>query len=123
MCAIADRLQTFLQDPSKWISFGLIGEMKEARNSRETGSGAKKSPMISVLLPVKGVHERTLMHWRSQVKASHGGPMEFIFCMESAEDPAHAKRQLFVLQPQHNPDSDMAAAMEMSAAGGASTGT
>lgn len=87
---IADRLQTFLQDPSKWISFGLIGEMKEARNSRETGSGAKKSPMISVLLPVKGVHERTLMHWRSQVKASHGGPMEFIFCMESAEDPAHA---------------------------------
>jgi len=47
-------------------------------------------PMVSVLLPVKGVHERTLEHWRSQVKASHGGPMEFIFCMESEEDPAYA---------------------------------
>ena len=46
--------------------------------------------MVSVLLPVKGVHERTLMHWRSQVKASHGGRMEFIFCMESEEDPAYA---------------------------------
>jgi hypothetical protein len=46
--------------------------------------------MVSVLLPVKGVHERTLMHWRSQVRASHGGSMEFIFCMESEEDPAYA---------------------------------
>jgi hypothetical protein len=45
--------------------------------------------MVSVLLPVKGVHERTLMHWRSQVRASHGGRMEFIFCMESEEDPAY----------------------------------
>jgi len=46
--------------------------------------------MVSVLLPVKGVHERTLMHWRSQVMASHGGSMEFIFCMGSEEGPAYA---------------------------------
>jgi hypothetical protein len=64
------------------------GSKKNARIASEASSS--KPPMISVLLPVKGVHERTLMHWRSQIKASHGGPMEFIFCMESEEDPAYA---------------------------------
>jgi cellulose synthase/poly-beta-1,6-N-acetylglucosamine synthase-like glycosyltransferase len=71
-----------------------LASVKEVR--RETMSASRKRPpMISVVLPVKGVHERTLMHWRSQVKASVGGPMEFIFCMESEEDPAYEAAHKF----------------------------
>ena len=85
----AGRLQAFLRDPTTWTTWGSGGGVKEARSERKKDEG-RKAPMVSVLLPVKGVHERTLMHWRSQVKASHGGRMEFIFCMESEEDPAYA---------------------------------
>lgn len=78
-----------MRDPTTWTTWGSGGGVKEARSERKKDE-CRKAPMVSVLLPVKGVHERTLMHWRSQVKASHGGRMEFIFCMESEEDPAYA---------------------------------
>jgi cellulose synthase/poly-beta-1,6-N-acetylglucosamine synthase-like glycosyltransferase len=90
------RLQAFLRDPSKWMTWGSGGRIVKARQGSPLLSTPPSSPslkqikpMVSVLLPVKGVHERTLMHWQSQVRASHGGPIEFIFCMESEEDPAY----------------------------------
>jgi hypothetical protein len=93
---MAGRLQAFLVDSSKWSTWGSSGSRESRRTSqRSTRNNSKKLPMVSVLLPVKGVHERTLLHWRSQVKASHGGAMEFIFCMESEEDPAYAAAQDF----------------------------
>jgi len=82
-------MQSYLKDPTKWSSWGSGGTIIKAREKDKDASG-NKLPMVSVLLPVKGVHAHTLMHWRSQIKASHGGQIEFIFCMESEEDPAYA---------------------------------
>ena len=94
--AVAGRLQAFERDPSQWATWGAIGAREGRREGqRSTRNSSKKLPMVSVLLPVKGVHERTLLHWRSQVKATHGGAMEFIFCMESEDDPAYAAAQEF----------------------------
>lgn len=49
-----------------------------------------KNCKVSVVLPVKGVHKDTVNNWRSQVTSSHGGPIEYIFAMESEQDPAYA---------------------------------
>eukprot|EP00292_Cryptomonas_paramecium_P006761 CAMPEP_0113698228 /NCGR_PEP_ID=MMETSP0038_2-20120614/22589_1 /TAXON_ID=2898 /ORGANISM="Cryptomonas paramecium" /LENGTH=460 /DNA_ID=CAMNT_0000621359 /DNA_START=79 /DNA_END=1457 /DNA_ORIENTATION=- /assembly_acc=CAM_ASM_000170 len=44
---------------------------------------------ISVVLPVKGVHARTTENWKTQIASSVGAEMEFIFVMESVQDPAY----------------------------------
>ncbi|EKX33759.1 hypothetical protein GUITHDRAFT_147691 [Guillardia theta CCMP2712] len=47
----------------------------------------RKGHKVSVILPVKGVHEQTLDNWRTQIKLDHGGETEYFFCMESTQDP------------------------------------
>mmetsp|Transcript_34691 Transcript_34691/g.108609 ORF Transcript_34691/g.108609 Transcript_34691/m.108609 type:complete len:484 (-) Transcript_34691:116-1567(-) len=49
----------------------------------------RKGHKVSVILPVKGVHEQTLDNWRTQIKLDHGGETEYFFCMESTQDPAY----------------------------------
>ncbi|KAJ6731538.1 CERAMIDE GLUCOSYLTRANSFERASE [Salix purpurea] len=40
-------------------------------------------------MPLKGFGEHNLHNWRSQVISLYGGPLEFLFVVESTEDPAY----------------------------------
>ncbi|KAJ9688314.1 hypothetical protein PVL29_014154 [Vitis rotundifolia] len=58
-------------------------------------SNQVKLPRVSVVMPLKGFGEHNLHNWRSQVTSLYGGPLEFLFVVESTEDPAyHAITQL-----------------------------
>ncbi|XP_011093639.1 uncharacterized protein LOC105173554 [Sesamum indicum] len=46
-------------------------------------------PRVSVVMPLKGFGEHNLHNWRSQITSLYGGPLEFLFVVESTEDPAY----------------------------------
>ncbi|KAJ8768802.1 hypothetical protein K2173_023706 [Erythroxylum novogranatense] len=46
-------------------------------------------PRVSVVMPLKGFGEHNLHNWRSQITSLYGGPLEFLFVVESEEDPAY----------------------------------
>ncbi|XP_051132002.1 uncharacterized protein LOC127252048 [Andrographis paniculata] len=46
-------------------------------------------PRVSVVMPLKGFGEHNLHNWRSQITSLYGGPQEFLFVVESTEDPAY----------------------------------
>ncbi|KAJ7969537.1 Ceramide glucosyltransferase, nucleotide-diphospho-sugar transferase [Quillaja saponaria] len=46
-------------------------------------------PRVSVVMPLKGFGEHNLHNWRSQITSLYGGPVEFLFVVESTEDPAY----------------------------------
>ena len=48
-----------------------------------------KLPRCAVVMPIKGVHDQSYDNWRSQITSMYGGPLDFYFCIESADDPAH----------------------------------
>ncbi|GFP86740.1 hypothetical protein PHJA_000817800, partial [Phtheirospermum japonicum] len=52
-------------------------------------------PMVSVVMPLKGFGEHNLHNWRSQITSLYGGPLEFLFVVDSTDDPAyHAVKHL-----------------------------
>ncbi|KAL4390773.1 hypothetical protein AHAS_Ahas03G0178600 [Arachis hypogaea] len=54
-------------------------------------------PRVSVVMPLKGFGEHNLHNWRSQITSLYGGPLEFLFVVESTEDPAyHAVSRLIL---------------------------
>ncbi|KAL4180773.1 hypothetical protein AMTRI_Chr12g234100 [Amborella trichopoda] len=54
-------------------------------------------PKVSVVMPLKGFGEHNLRNWRSQITSLYGGPLEFLFVVESRDDPAyHAASQLIL---------------------------
>ncbi|CAI9100441.1 OLC1v1037553C4 [Oldenlandia corymbosa var. corymbosa] len=46
-------------------------------------------PKVSVVMPLKGFGEHNLHNWRSQITSLYGGPLEFLFVVDSIEDPAY----------------------------------
>ncbi|XP_028806519.1 uncharacterized protein LOC114761340 [Neltuma alba] len=46
-------------------------------------------PRVTVIMPLKGFGEHNLHNWRSQITSLYGGPVEFLFVVESTEDPAY----------------------------------
>ncbi|GER51384.1 nucleotide-diphospho-sugar transferase superfamily protein [Striga asiatica] len=46
-------------------------------------------PRVSVVMPLKGYGEHNLHNWRSQITSLYGGPIEFLFVVESTLDPAY----------------------------------
>ncbi|CAA0838626.1 Nucleotide-diphospho-sugar transferases superfamily protein [Striga hermonthica] len=52
-------------------------------------------PRVSVVMPLKGFGEHNLHNWRTQITSLYGGPLEFLFVVDSKEDPAyHAVKHL-----------------------------
>ena len=45
-------------------------------------------PGVSVVLPVKGTRPHSLSNWRSQLASRYPGPLQFVFVVESEQDPA-----------------------------------
>uniref|UniRef100_A0A6U2GAG5 ceramide glucosyltransferase n=1 Tax=Hemiselmis andersenii TaxID=464988 RepID=A0A6U2GAG5_HEMAN len=72
-----------------------ISEMKRKEAGQQQQASKKELPRVSVLLPVKGVHSRSQHNWRHQMESTHGGDVEFIFCIESHDDPAYQALKSF----------------------------
>ncbi|KAG6548219.1 hypothetical protein Mapa_010270 [Marchantia paleacea] len=49
----------------------------------------ERLPRVAVVMPLKGVGEFNLGNWRTQVTSLYGGDVEFLFVVESVEDPAY----------------------------------
>ncbi|KAF3495161.1 hypothetical protein DY000_02057349 [Brassica cretica] len=62
----------------------LYQDIDELEHSRQA-----KLPRVSVIMPLKGFGEHNLHNWRSQITSLYGGPLEFLFVVESTEDPAY----------------------------------
>ncbi|BAT72871.1 hypothetical protein VIGAN_01031400 [Vigna angularis var. angularis] len=59
-------------------------------------------PRVTVIMPLKGFGEHNLHNWRSQITSLYGGPIEFLFVVESIEDPAyHAVSRLIAEFEDH----------------------
>ncbi|KAH9554883.1 hypothetical protein CY35_08G086700 [Sphagnum magellanicum] len=56
----------------------------------------EKLPSVSVVMPLKGVGEHNLSNWRSQVLSMYGGQLEFLFVVESMDDPAYQSVSLLI---------------------------
>jgi hypothetical protein len=52
-------------------------------------SAQLKLPAVSVVMPLKGFGEHNMQNWRSQITSLYGGPLEFLFVVETTEDPAY----------------------------------
>ncbi|GJZ24405.1 ceramide glucosyltransferase [Tanacetum coccineum] len=54
-------------------------------------------PGVTVVMPLKGFGEHNLHNWRTQLTSLYGGPLEFLFVVDSTEDPAyHAVSRLLL---------------------------
>uniref|UniRef100_A0A0E0CBT5 ceramide glucosyltransferase n=1 Tax=Oryza meridionalis TaxID=40149 RepID=A0A0E0CBT5_9ORYZ len=49
----------------------------------------EKLPRVSVIMPLKGFGEHNLQNWRTQITSLYGGALEFLFVVESKDDPAY----------------------------------
>lgn len=49
---------------------------------------------VSVVLPVKGVRAHSLENWQTHLGVSYPGKLEYIFVVESEDDPAYRKLQV-----------------------------
>ncbi|KAM0868229.1 hypothetical protein ACQ4PT_041463 [Festuca glaucescens] len=49
----------------------------------------EKLPRVSVIMPLKGLGEHNLQNWKTQITSLYGGPLEFLFVVESQDDPAY----------------------------------
>ncbi|KAM6583283.1 hypothetical protein CsatB_010285 [Cannabis sativa] len=79
-------------------------EIKRLKDSMQTGNSFAflchdineldhfsqiKLPSVTVVMPLKGFGEHNLHNWRSQITSLYGGPLEFLFIVESTDDPAY----------------------------------
>ncbi|KAG2437459.1 hypothetical protein HXX76_006109 [Chlamydomonas incerta] len=54
----------------------------------KTAHDQRQLPPLSVVMPVKGCRPHSEANWESQLRVTYGGPIEFVFVVESLEDPA-----------------------------------
>ncbi|RZC51411.1 hypothetical protein C5167_019836 [Papaver somniferum] len=64
-----------------------------------------KLPRVSVVMPLKGFGEHNLQNWRSQITSLYGGPLEFLFVVESTEDPAYRAVSRLISEFKDNVDA------------------
>ncbi|KAI4347059.1 hypothetical protein L6164_007908 [Bauhinia variegata] len=62
----------------------LCQDIRELEHSNQVNL-----PRVTVVMPLKGFGEHNLQNWRSQITSLYGGPLEFLFVVESTEDPAY----------------------------------
>ncbi|CAI7903129.1 unnamed protein product [Closterium sp. NIES-54] len=88
-----------------WASQSRIKETTRIRSAQKSGNPfafvdvemsrlsydeQRQLPKVSVVLAVKGsIGEAGMDNWRSQLVTLYGGAVEYIFCVESEDDPAY----------------------------------
>ncbi|KAH7440082.1 hypothetical protein KP509_04G090400 [Ceratopteris richardii] len=77
----------------------LYSDMNDLEHSVQA-----KLPRVTIIMPIKGVSEHSESNWRSQLISLYGGPTEFLFVVESKDDPAFkaVSELLLDLQDQVN---------------------
>ena len=77
-------------------SAGEAAEM-DAEATAGDGAGAEAAtigppvaPMVTVVMPVKGVRAESLNNWRTQLVSGYRGALEYVFVVEAKDDPAAA---------------------------------
>ena len=78
---------------------GCAGSGDEERPGFAGPNPGKDWPGVSVVLPVKGCRAHSGRNWRSQLGQRYAGPLEFIFVVDDAADPAVAAVQA-LLRPE-----------------------
>ncbi|XP_027919968.1 uncharacterized protein LOC114178328 [Vigna unguiculata] len=67
-------------------------------------------PRVTVIMPLKGFGEHNLHNWRSQITSLYGGPIEFLFVVESTEDPAYHAVSRLIAEFQDHVDAKVVVA-------------
>lgn len=67
-------------------------------------------PRVSVVMPLKGFGEHNLHNWRSQITSLYGGPLEFLFVVESTEDPAYRAVSMLISELKDEVDAKIVVA-------------
>ncbi|XP_048321111.1 uncharacterized protein LOC107425495 [Ziziphus jujuba] len=62
-------------------------------------------PRVTVVMPLKGFGEHNLHNWRSQITSLYGGPVEFLFVVESTEDPAYRAVSMLISEYKDEVDA------------------
>mmetsp|Transcript_8504 Transcript_8504/g.31420 ORF Transcript_8504/g.31420 Transcript_8504/m.31420 type:complete len:489 (+) Transcript_8504:136-1602(+) len=99
--------------------WGLVALRKRTLRVVRSGNGAwvkgadsvtETHPMVTVLMPVKGVKSHSVDNWRTQVATTYPGHVEFVFIVESQEDLAFESIKAFIqhYQEEHGADADEA---------------
>ncbi|XP_074561759.1 uncharacterized protein LOC141818074, partial [Curcuma longa] len=73
-------------------------------------SAQVKLPRVSVIMPLKGFGEHNLQNWRSQITSLYGGPLEFLFIVESTDDPAYLAVSTLISEFQDSIDAKIVVA-------------
>uniref|UniRef100_A0A1D1XGF0 ceramide glucosyltransferase n=2 Tax=Magnoliopsida TaxID=3398 RepID=A0A1D1XGF0_9ARAE len=73
-------------------------------------SAQSKLPRVSVIMPLKGFGEHNLQNWRSQITSLYGGPLEFLFVVESVDDPAYRAVSLLISEFKDSIDAKIVVA-------------
>ena len=61
-----------------------------SRTRRSAAPPPPPPPPVAIVLPVKGVKPDSEDNWRAQLSSSYAGDREYVFVVESADDPAAA---------------------------------
>ena len=61
-----------------------------SRTRRSAAPPPPSPPPVAIVLPVKGVKPDSEDNWRAQLSSSYAGDREYVFVVESADDPAAA---------------------------------
>ncbi|XP_039139060.1 uncharacterized protein LOC120276398 [Dioscorea cayenensis subsp. rotundata] len=67
-------------------------------------------PRVTVIMPLKGFGEHNLQNWRSQITSLYGGPLEFLFVVESIDDPAYHAISSLISEFKDNVDAKIVVA-------------
>ncbi|PKA59268.1 hypothetical protein AXF42_Ash001362 [Apostasia shenzhenica] len=62
-------------------------------------------PRVSVIMPLKGFGEHNLQNWKSQITSLYGGPLEFLFVLESIEDPSYQPVSMLISEFKDSVDA------------------
>lgn len=82
-------------------SFGFIcNDINDLEHSAQVNL-----PRVSVVMPLKGFGEHNLQNWRSQITSLYGGPLEFLFVVESINDPAYPPVSMLISEFMDNVDA------------------
>ena len=77
-----------------WLGGGEVAGGGDEERAGSAGPNPGKGwPGVSVVLPVKGCRAHSGRNWRSQLGQRYAGPLEFIFVVDDAADPAVAAVQ------------------------------
>ncbi|XP_057839155.1 uncharacterized protein LOC131049143 isoform X2 [Cryptomeria japonica] len=73
-------------------------------------SAQERLPRVSVVMPLKGFGEHNYSNWKSQLVSLYGGPLEFLFVVESTDDPAYPVVSQLILDFKNQVDAKVVVA-------------